>query len=168
MKFLFARVMLALLLIPACISQGGEKEEVHSIVGEEDGGDFRGTMMGDDVNTVLAKESDNVVYNMPDEITCRIPLDMKDSTFYEVSYNFDRGLLNAIKLDLYPASEQGAIRLKDEFSKYYEKRYGNGELRDNVKYWTTRGSRGRDVEISMTLSESDINYRLRINFIEAQ
>ncbi len=161
-------VALCVFASPSCKETDANNKSIPSIVGEENGGDFRGSMMGDEVKEVLAREADNVVYNMPDEITCRIPLEMKDSTFYEVSYNFDRGLLNAIKLDLYPGNEGGTQRLLAEFSEYYTRRYGQAELKENTKSWVARGSRGRDVIVSMQITDNESNPRLRITFIEKQ
>lgn len=117
-------------------------------MGSENGGDFRGNAMGDDVTKVLAREENNVVYNMPDEITCRIPLEMADSTFYEINYSFDEGELNHIQLNLFPPDALGLERLREDFSKYYSAVYQNDEDKSDMR-WTTRSSRGKDVFINM-------------------
>jgi len=120
--------------------------------------------MGDNVTEVLAREDRNVVYNMPDEITCRIPLDMVDQTFYEVNYSFDEGELNHIQLDLFPGSQEGVERLKTDFSAYYSKTHESG---NDSSTWIARSSRGKDVAVRMTNRSQIVGKPcLSISFLE--
>lgn len=140
--------LLLFCILFACTSGKNDKDTVQGVMGSENGGDFRGNAMGDDVTKVLAREESNVVYNMPDEITCRIPLEMADSTFYEVNYSFDEGELNHIQLNLFPPDADGLERLKADFSKYYSNVYRSNDV--GKQSWITRSSRGKEILIKMT------------------
>ena len=66
-----------------------KESELSSILQSVEGGDVRGSTIGDRREDVLKREEANIVHNMPDEVTCRIPTGMKDSTFYDITYNFN-------------------------------------------------------------------------------
>jgi hypothetical protein len=141
--------------LASCAASTPDEGEVESIMQLNHGGDFRGNAMGDGVHQVLTREASNIIYNMPDEITCRIPMDIADSTFYEVDYNFDEGELNHIRLNLYPQTDEDLERLKLEFTSFYDHIYQKDEKASNGN-WTTRSSRGKDVHIRMMLNPSGL------------
>ena len=163
--------MLRLFLLPiccillfACQESPNKSKDIDDIIGLGSGGDFRGNAMGDDVTKVLAREATNVVYNMPDEITCRIPMDMVDQTFYEVNYSFDEGELNHIQLDLFPGTDEGVERLKSDFSEFYNAHHGEIEKPNT---WIARSSRGKDVVIRMINRSQTVGKPcLSITFLE--
>ena len=142
------RAIPLIFLILSCSSSSEDQGKLESIMQLEEGGDFRGIDMGDEVQQVLAREDRNVIYNMPDEITCRIPMDMVDSTFYEINYSFDEGELNHIELNLFPKDSNALDRLRTEFETYYN----TFQAKDDKalsSLWTKRSARGKDVEIKM-------------------
>lgn len=126
-----------------------EKSELSQLLESMDGGDVRGNSIGDGMDDVLQREKNNIVYNMPDEITCRIPLSMKDSTFYDITYNFNDQGLYVIELDLFPASESDAQKLFGEFRSFYDLRYGASTADDGYTTWFAKSEHGTDVEITM-------------------
>lgn len=149
-------LVIVTILLQCCASGTEEKTGVESIMELDKGGDFRGNAMGDDVQQVLAREERNIIYNMPDEITCRIPMDMVDSTYYEVNYSFDEGELNHIQLNLFPRNTNDLHRLQKDFSSYYEsiyKSFGQNQSRQ----WKTRSARGKDVFIRITDRSEKMN-----------
>ena len=163
---------LALLGIWVLLAFGCSKKEepasdVEVIVGRTEGGDFRGNSMGDVPDEVLHREEPHVVYTMPDEITCRIPLGMKDSTFYEVSYSFDDGKLHFIQLDLYPRNEDDLGRLQIEFESYYGEVYPVEEDLSGRKTWKALSVRGKEILIRLS-DRSNIQQRpcLTVTFLE--
>ena len=105
--------------------------------------------MGDEAQQVLAREDRNVIYTMPDEITCRIPMDMVDSTFYVINYSFDEGALHHIELNLFPIDSLALQRLRLEFEKYYDQFHSLSSTDQPHKTWSKRSSRGKEVEVKM-------------------
>lgn len=142
------------ILLASCGEQNAEekqpeKSELSQLLESIDGGDVRGNSIGDGMDDVLQREKNNIVYNMPDEITCRIPLSMKDSTFYDITYNFNDQGLYVIELDLFPANENDAQKLFGEFRSFYDLRYGASTADDGYTTWFAKSEHGTDVEITM-------------------
>ena len=134
-----------------------QKDAVTSLLESIDGGDVRGSSIGDGIEDVLQREKKNVVYNMPDEITCRIPLSMKDSTFYDITYNFNDQGLYVIELDLFPASIEDSKSLFKEFKSFYDQRYGASTADDGYTTWFAKSGHGTDVEITMIEESKEMN-----------
>jgi hypothetical protein len=148
------RLSLVILIISctvlySCNESQAETNDVETIIKSVEGGDFRGNDLGDDIRKVMAREQRNIVYDMPDELTCRIPLNIKDSTFYEITYNFNDEGLYVIDLDVYPKSSSAVVELFDEFKDYYDKRYGKSTVDEGYTTWFTQSNRDTDVEITM-------------------
>ncbi|MEO0403839.1 MAG: hypothetical protein AAF193_03110 [Bacteroidota bacterium] len=139
----------------------------NSILESVGGGDVRGSSIGDQIEEVLRRESENVVHNMPDEITCRIPLNMKDSTYYDITYNFNEQGLYVIELDIFPKSEADTKALFGEFKKYYDQRYGKSSAEDGFTTWFAQSHQGTDVEITMIDESKEMNKPyLAVSFYE--
>lgn len=148
----FWALVMACICVVAFSSCEEEKEEpqtVEDIIKSIEAGDFRGIEIGDDIKKVMAREEKNIVYTMPDELTCRIPLDLKDSTFYEISYNFNDAGLYIIDLVVLPSDTFATQTLFNEFKDYYDQRFGIADANDGFTSWFTSSTRGTDVEISM-------------------
>ena len=137
--------------------QGNSGDTLSSLLESIDGGDVRGSSIGDGIEDVLQREKKNVVYNMPDEITCRIPLSMKDSTFYDITYNFNDQGLYVIELDLFPASIEASQSLFEEFKSFYDLRYGASTADDGYTTWFAKSGHGTDVEITMIEESKEMN-----------
>ncbi len=143
------RIFLFLLLIYACSEEPPKVDPVQEILMTEEGGVFRGNDIGDSQPLVLQREEENVVYNMPDELTCRIPSSMKDSTFYDITYNFSENGLYVIELDVFPKTTTQAQMLFNKFRSYYDTKYGSSSEDEGFTMWKTQSARNTDVEVSM-------------------
>lgn len=131
-------------------------------------GDFRGINIGDKHNEVQMKEDANSVYSMPDELVYRISPDDKDSTWYEISYNFNENGLYDISLDVYPKDTTDVRELKNNFIAHYLKKYGDCKFYNGYCQWRAITNNGHIVTI--TLADSLLQSprpRLRVNFNES-
>lgn len=151
-----------LVLLSSCSSDQApasenQEDAITRLLESIDGGDVRGSSIGDGIETVRKREKKNIVYNMPDEITCRIPLSMKDSTFYDITYNFNNQGLYVIELDLFPAKLEDAQWLFQEFKHFYDLRYGSSSADDGYTTWFAKSSHGTDVEITMIEESKEMN-----------
>jgi hypothetical protein len=152
--------------------QGASAPEQYTeqILQPNKGGDFRGVSIGDQPTNVLQSEGRETVYSMPDELVYRIPISQKDSTFYEVSYNFNQQGLYDINLEIFAPDHRVLQTLADEFREHYRKKYGpesSGQHR--TMGWRVMTSNGSIV--SITISDSLIKLQkpcLRINFNESE
>ena len=143
------RVLFLLVLLWSCADKPEPADPVQAILRTEEGGVFRGIELGDTHPLVLSREEENIVYNMPDELTCRIPASMKDSTFYDITYNFSDKGLYVIELDVFPQSLSQARELFSKFRSYYDTKYGSSTIDEGFTMWNTMSERGTDVEVSM-------------------
>jgi len=121
-------------------------------------GDIHGTSIGDDIEYVMKKMKPHIVSEMPDELTARIPLSIKDSTFYDINYDFKNGELYSIDLDIFPKDFSDCNLLYNEFKKYYNRVYGEGIEDEGYIVWYTETKSGDDIEISL-IDESYSNYK---------
>jgi len=121
-------------------------------------GDIHGTSIGDDIEYVMKKMKPHIVSEMPDELTARIPLSIKDSTFYDINYDFKNGELYSIDLDIFPKNFSDCNLLYNEFKKYYNRAYGEGSEDEGYVVWYTETKSGDDIEISL-IDESYSNYK---------
>lgn len=121
-------------------------------------GDIHGTSIGDDIDYVMKKMKSHIVSEMPDELTARIPLSIKDSTFYDIDYDFKNGALYSIDLDIFPKDSSDCKLLYNEFKSYYIKAYGPGSEDDGYMVWYTETKSGKDVEISL-IDESSTHHK---------
>jgi hypothetical protein len=132
-------------------------------------GDFRGVEMGDWPADVLDKEGRDFIYSMPDELTYRIPLEEKDSTWYEITYNFSEDGLYDIVLEIFPKNSAQLDSLATDFSAFYSSKYGQPESESNYHEWKFMTAKGRIVKILMNDSLVKNNrHCLKINFNEYQ
>ncbi len=132
-----------------CAEEAPQPDPLDGILGASEQGVFRGSDIGDSQNDVLDREAEHVVYNMPDELTCRIPVTLKDSTFYDITYNFDETGLYVIALDIFPSSEEVSGSLFDDFKKHYDLRFGATSEDDGFTMWNARSAKGTNIEITM-------------------
>lgn len=114
------------------------------------GGDFRGINIGDGVSDVAGSEGVNSVYNMPDELVYRMESDSEDSTWYEISYNFNEAGLYNIQLEVFPKNETHLKLYKDDFVRYYKEKYGDCKYVNGYCEWRAMTNNGHLVNISLT------------------
>ncbi len=156
------------LLVLAC-NNAPEKTPAEKILRHSEGGDFRGVNIGDDRESVSQFENGNSVYSMPDELVYRIEGEGAESTWYEISYNFNQQGLYDINMDIYPKNDSGLSELKNEFVEYYITKYGECKYYNGYCQWRAMTSNGHIVSITLTdsISESP-RPRLKVNFNESQ
>lgn len=116
---------------------------------EEDGSP-RAADMGEPIRKVLAREADNIVHQMPDELTTRIPLNQKDSTYYEITYNFSDDGLYIIDMELYPKDSADGQIVYEQFREYFVQRFGTARPEGESLMWRTLPVQGNPIEITMT------------------
>ena len=125
--------------------------------------------MGDNIRTIMARESSNIVHQMPDELTARIPINQKDSTYYEITYNFNDGGLYVIDMEIYPRDSSDGRIIFDQFATYYNRRFGNALREGQLHQWSAYSSRQTIVEISMSdKALGGMRPSLSITFFEKQ
>jgi hypothetical protein len=143
------RIFLVFLMLCSCSEKTPSIDPVQAILLSEEGGVFRGNDIGDSQPLVLQREEENIVYNMPDELTCRIPSSMKDSTFYDITYNFSEKGLYVIELDVFPQTNEQAQTLFSKFRAYYNTKFGESSEDEGFTMWKIKSARYKDVEVSM-------------------
>lgn len=158
-----------LLLSLFCCNHAEKESPAEKILRHSAGGDFRGVNIGDNREDVIKFENGATVYNMPDELVYRIGDDNKDSTWYEISYNFNQQGLYDISMDIFPKTENGLSEIRNEFIEYYINKYGDCKYKDGYCQWRTMTENGHIVSITLTdtITESP-RPCLRVNFNESQ
>lgn len=152
MRVKLIAISLLVLFISSCDSSTKEDpkgDEITDILKSADSRVIHGTEIGDEMDHVITRMKPHIVSEMPDEITARIPLNMKDSTFYDIDYDFKNGKLYSIDLDIYPKSNEDCKILFQDFRKYYNSAFGKGQEKDEFIVWYTSSKTGDDVEIIM-------------------
>jgi len=74
---------------------------------------------------------------------------MKDSTFYDITYNFSEKGLYVIELDVFPQTNEQAQTLFSKFRAYYNTKFGGSSEDEGFTMWKTKSARNKDVEVSM-------------------
>lgn len=164
-----AHQYLLLLLSLLCCNHADKETSTEKILRHSAGGDFRGVNIGDDRDDVIKAENGSTVYSMPDELVYRIGDDNEDSTWYEISYNFNQQGLYDISMDIFPRTDSGLSELKNEFISYYINKYGDCKYNEGYCQWRTMTANGHIVSITLTdtITESP-RPCLRVIFNESQ
>jgi hypothetical protein len=150
-KFPVLMATLMWLFICACnngstSSSSGTEEILKSI----DGGDFRGVNMGDKPQDVMDQEGHSAVYSMPDELVYRLPLSKEDSTWYEISYNFNDVGLYDISMEVFAQQEPMINRIHNECVQHYAEKYGAPTLANGNEQWRAMTEKGSFISITIT------------------
>lgn len=157
-----------LLCLFGCESTPPEGNAAERILKSANGGDFRGINIGDKAKDVKLKEDAVSVYSMPDELVYRISPEGEDSTWYEISYNFNEAGLYDISLDVYPKDTDEVRLLRSTFISHYVEKYGECKFYNGYCQWRAMTNNGHIV--SITLADSLLQSsrpRLRVNFNES-
>jgi hypothetical protein len=156
-------------VLPSCEDQNSQEVNAELILKNAQEGDFRGVNIGDKPEDVRSTEDAETVYSMPDELVYRIPPNSKDSTWYEISYNFNQQGLYDINLEIYPKDERGMDALKKNFVDHYIEKYGECTMQNGYCSWRAMTENGHIVSITLTDSlPNDTRPRIKINFNETQ
>lgn len=149
-------------------SQQAVPVTAETILQPSKGGDFRGVRIGDKPKSIKRNEEASSVYSMPDELIFRFNPGEADSTWYEISYNFNQDGLNHISLDVFPESEELREHLYNDFITYYNQRYGHHKTMPRHIEWRGLTEQGKFIAISL-LKEQQLNNRqhLRLVFNES-
>ena len=151
-----------------CDTEPPKGNAAERILKSANGGDFRGVNIGDEAKDVKMKEDAVSVYSMPDELVYRISPDHEDSTWYEISYNFNDAGLYDISLDVYPKDTNEVMVLRSTFITHYVEKYGECKFYNGYCQWRAMTENGHIV--SITLADSLLQSprpRLRVNFNES-
>ena len=162
-----------LLVLSVCALCAGCQQQVlpvsaESILLPSKGGDFRGVHLGDKPKSIKREEEASSVYSMPDEIIYRFNAGEVDSTWYEISYNFNQDGLNHISLDVFPENEELKEHLFNDFVQYYNQRYGELKTFQRHVEWRGLTEQGKFIVVSL-MQEQQVNNRqhLRLVFNES-
>ena len=159
--FLISSVVVACQQQPTTIS-------AETILQPAKGGDFRGIRLGDKPKLIKRKEESSSVYSMPDELIYRFESNEADSTWYEISYNFNEDGLNHISLDVFPQSDELKEHLLADFESYYNERYGISKRNPSSQEWRGLTVQGHYVTISLLHNTpSGKAHHLRLVFNES-
>lgn len=173
MRFVLLYISLAFLVLASCDeptpNSNDSESGIDNILNPNEDGSILGSELGDEKNDVISRIKPHIISEMPDEITARIPLNMKDSTFYDIDYDFKEGKLYNLDLDIYPKSGEDCALLFQEFKSYYNSIYGSGQEKDGFMVWYTVSKTGKDVEIMM-MNESESHQKpyLAITFFQEE
>ena len=166
-RFLFWVLLCTIIYVSCSTLEENNEPQINSILNSLDGADVRGSSIGDKIEDVLEREQDNIVHNMPDEITCKIPISIKDSTYYDIIYNFNDNGLHVIELDVFPSHDSAASSLFNDLHAFYNKRYGSSTADDGYSSWFTKSQQGKDIEVTMINESKEMNKPyLSITFYE--
>jgi hypothetical protein len=154
------RTIILYLFLSACLAACQSAQtpvNAETILMPERGGDFRGIRMGDKPKSIKRSEQATSVYSMPDELIYRFEPRELDSTWYEISYSFNDAGLNNIHMDVYPANNELEIHLAQDFSNYYNQRYGPGKISGNMQQWRGMTDQGRFVTVALSTGKGKEN-----------
>jgi hypothetical protein len=139
------------------------------ILRTNEGGDFRGVELGDDPEAVRAKETASSVHRMPDELVYRMNPTGEDSTWYEISYNFNQQGLYNINLEVFPVSDSVFQSIREEFISFYTEKYGECKYHEGYCQWRAISANGHIVSITISGAPSNRSRQcLKVNFNETE
>lgn len=118
-----------------------------------DFGTFRGFNLGEQMDTVLAKEAGLGVD--ADEGYLYYEFKLNDSNSYNISYSFDDNGLNEIQSDVYIKDPNNTERVFNAFKSYFDDRFGENETHQGFMVWTVRSEKYGDVRINLSDESSD-------------
>lgn len=161
--------LICILFLLACASPEPQRSTIEQIIGTSERGVIRGMEVGDSQADVLIKETEKVLSNEPNELTCRLPLSQKDSTYCDITYHFSDAGLYKVELDVFPVNQDQSNDLFAQFKASYDHRFGASSVDDGFTMWNVRSFRGSNIEVSMIDEglETGMPY-LSIIFLETQ
>lgn len=148
--------ILLVLIIGACsdtksaLSKYGPELEG---VMRSDFGTFRGFNLGDQMDTVLAKEAGLGVD--ADEGYLYYEFKLNDSNTYNISYSFDENGLNEIQSDVYIKDPSNTERVFGAFKSYFDDHFGANENHQGFMVWTVKSDKYGDVRINLSDESAD-------------
>jgi hypothetical protein len=92
--------------------------------------------LGKDINAIRAQEEENIIHQMPGEVTTRV-LTPSDSTYFETTY-FSQGqsrTIYAAELLVRTRDVQKATELYDRFSSVYTVQFGKADTVEHALQW---------------------------------
>ncbi|MFM7233085.1 MAG: hypothetical protein ACKOZM_00755 [Flavobacteriales bacterium] len=147
----FARLLTLLLCV--LVFCGCQQQQMpvsaETILQPDKGGDFRGIHIGDAPRSIKREEEASSVYSMPDELIYRFNAQEVDSTWYEISYNFNQDGLNHISLDVFPTGLELKEHLYSDFVTYYNQRYGECKTFADRAEWRGLTMQGKFISVTL-------------------
>ncbi|MEO6903168.1 MAG: hypothetical protein ABI315_08440 [Bacteroidia bacterium] len=147
-----------ILAISSCTKQKSKLAEYGSTVEKimrSETGAFRGYNLGDQLDSVKAKETATPVEI--DEGYLYYEYKIDDTTgSYSISYNFDETGLNEIQSDIFINNADNADKLYDSFKSYFDAHYGESEVNMGYNIWTVKSEKYGDVKINLSDESADL------------
>lgn len=143
-----------------------EKNRAEKIIGEP--GHFRGVSIGMHMDSVVTIDRDFLFKRKLDELNYSIPFSQTDSSYFDVSYAFNKKQLFEIQVDLFLLNEHEKEQLFQQFNALLSSRFGTPSEKAKYAFWSVRES-GRELEI--TLRDVSAEYErpmISLNIIEPQ
>jgi len=142
---------------------------IHELFGLKSSEKILQAKIGDERAVVITKIKSHLVSEAHNKLATRTSLDIHDSAFYEIDYDFKEGKLSSMDLDIYPKTLNECQELFTNFGAYYDSVYGEGQVNEKFMVWYTKSNSGNDVEI-MLMNESKSHQKpyLAITFYEEE
>lgn len=114
---------------------------------------FRGFNLGEQMDTILAKEAGLGVD--ADEGYLYYEFKLNDSNSYNISYSFDDKGLNEIQSDVYIKNPNNTEKVFNSFKAYFDDHFGKNENHQGFMVWTVKSGKYGDVRINLSDESSD-------------
>ncbi len=118
-----------------------------------DFGTFRGFNLGDQMDTVLAKEAAAGID--ADEGYLYYEFKLNDSNTYNISYSFDENGLNEIKSYIFIKDPNNTERVFNSFKSYFDDHFGANQNHKGFMVWTVKSDKYGDVRINLSDESAD-------------
>ena len=118
-----------------------------------DFGTFRGFNLGDQMDTVLAKEAGKGID--ADEGYLYYEFKLQDSNFYNITYIFDDAGLNEIQSDIYIKNPTNTEKVLNSFKSYFDDHFGANETHQGFLVWTVKSEKYGNVRINLSDESAD-------------
>ena len=129
---------------------GPEVEAVMRI----DAGAFRGFNLGDQIDSVLAKEV--APASEADEGYLYYEFKLDSSTAYNVSYNFDELGLNEIQSEIFINNPENTEKVFNAFTRYFDDHFGKNVSHQGFTVWTVKSDKYGDVRVNLSDDSADL------------
>ncbi|MGQ0829466.1 MAG: hypothetical protein ACT4ON_13845 [Bacteroidota bacterium] len=144
----------------SCTTEPGSKSKlaeygpVFENVMIADTGAFRGFSLGDQLDSIKAKESARLTE--ADDGYLYYEAKINDTTgTYNISYSFDEKGLNEIQSDIFINNVDHAEAVYDQFKKYFDKNYGSSESHMGFNVWTVKSEKFGKIRINLSNESAD-------------
>jgi len=119
-----------------------------------DTGAFRGFSLGDNLDSVKAKEMAKLTE--ADDGYLYYEAKINDTTgSYNISYSFDEKGLSEIQSDIFINNIDNAETIYNQFKSYFDKYYGSSESHMGFNVWTVKSEKYGKIRINLSNESTD-------------